>query len=54
MSYKSVDTVCDATGAVNHPTEFLNSSDPPDMPPHNFVTSSFESTTAVEQQAISH
>jgi ATP-dependent DNA helicase PIF1 len=35
VSYKSVDTVCDATEAVHYPTEFLNSMDLLDIPPHN-------------------
>jgi hypothetical protein len=35
LSYKSIDTVCDATEAVNYHTAFLNSVDLPGMPSHH-------------------
>ena len=36
-SYKSVDTFTDVNDAVQYPTEFLNSLEPPGMPSHNLV-----------------
>jgi hypothetical protein len=35
VSYKSIDTFCDATEAVNYPLEFFNLLDIPGKLPHN-------------------